>query len=56
MYKMLKKLKEEVLTGFNVLNENRISITPLNDIVEGNNNKSVFGFGETLKYYWDCKK
>ena len=53
---MLKKLKEDVLTGFNVLNENRISVTPLNNIVEGNNNESVFGSGETLKYYWDCEK
>jgi hypothetical protein len=48
---MLKRFKEDVLTGLDILNENRISITPLNNIVEGNNNKSVFGSGETLKYY-----
>jgi hypothetical protein len=51
---MLKKLKEDIITGFNILNDNKIFITPLNNIVDGNNNKSVFGSGETLKYYWDC--
>ena len=48
---MSKRFKEDVLTDFDILNENRISITPFDNIVEGNNNKSAFGSGETLKYY-----
>ncbi len=51
---MLKKLKEDIINDFTILNNNKISITPLNNIVDGNNKKSVFGSVETLKYYWDC--
>ena len=48
---MLKKLKEDVLTGFDVLNENRISIIPLNNIVCDALNIGICGFAiRTGKY------
>ena len=50
---MLKRMKEDIIEGFILLNEDKISITPLHNIVDGNNNKSVFGSGEPLRYYWD---
>ena len=53
---MLKRLKDDIITGFNILNDNKISITPLNNIVEGKNKKNDFSCGTTLKYYWDCVK
>jgi hypothetical protein len=53
---MLKRLKDDIITGFNIFNDNKISITPLNNIVEGNNKKSYFSSGTTLNHYWDCVK
>ena len=33
------EVPEPLMAGFNIFNDNKISITPLNNIVEGNNKK-----------------
>jgi hypothetical protein len=52
---MLQKFEEDILTRFNISNQNRRTITPLNRMIEVNYRRSVFGSGDTSNYFWDCK-
>ena len=51
---MLQKFEEDILTRFNISNQNRRTITPLNRMIEVNYRRSVFGSGDTSNYFWDC--